>query len=156
MLRLGANLGLKLGSVFRSFTKKGLTVVVFFLINFSWPLFSQSTSGGLLLWFFNQRFGKPIRVYTIFVALATLISYLENKLQLSHGPDSNIANILRVSDNLRHNLQLIIIHCVKSVRIRSFFPCFPAFKLNTSVFSPNVGKYGPEKLRLQTFFTQWY
>ena len=35
-------------------------------------------------------------------------------------------------------------HCVESVRIRSFFgPYFPAF-------SPNVGKYGPEKLRMRT------
>ena len=39
-------------------------------------------------------------------------------------------------------------HCVKSVRIRSFSgPCFP-------VFSPNTGKYGLEKLRIQTLFTQ--
>ena len=27
--------------------------------------------------------------------------------------------------------------------------------LYLSVFSPNVGKYGPEKLRIRTFFTQW-
>ena len=40
-------------------------------------------------------------------------------------------------------------HCVKSVHIRSFFgPYFPAFGLNT-------GKYGPEKLRIRTLFTQW-
>ena len=49
-------------------------------------------------------------------------------------------------------------HCVKSVRIRSFpGPNFPAFGLNTpylSVFSPNAGKYGPEKLQLRTLFTQ--
>ena len=47
------------------------------------------------------------------------------------------------------------IHCVKSVQIRIFSgPYFPAFGLNTerygdtpylSVFSPNAGKYGPEK-----------
>ena len=40
-------------------------------------------------------------------------------------------------------------HCVKSVQIQSFFwSLFPAFVLNTeylSVFSPNAGKYGPEK-----------
>ena len=43
--------------------------------------------------------------------------------------------------------------CVKSVQIRSFSgPYFPVFGLNTeiygyeiSVFSPNTGKYGPEK-----------
>ena len=34
---------------------------------------------------------------------------------------------------------------------------FPAFGLNTeiSVFSPNAGKYRPEKLRIWTLFTQW-
>ena len=25
-----------------------------------------------------------------------------------------------------------------------------------SVFSPNTGKYGPEKLRIRTLFTQWW
>ena len=51
--------------------------------------------------------------------------------------------------------------CMNSVRIRSFSaPYFPAFRLNTeryeiSVFSPNAGKYGPEKLRIPTLFTQW-
>ena len=49
-------------------------------------------------------------------------------------------------------------HCVKSVRIRSFSGLyFPTFGLNTEryfVLSPNVGKYGPEKLRIRTLFTQ--
>ena len=51
--------------------------------------------------------------------------------------------------------------CAKSVRIRSFSgPYFPAFGLNRrdtlylSVFSPNAGKYGPEKSRIWTLFTQ--
>ena len=44
-------------------------------------------------------------------------------------------------------------HFVKSARIRSFSgPYFPS---NLSVFSPNAGKYGPEKLRIRTLFTQW-
>ena len=39
-------------------------------------------------------------------------------------------------------------HCLKSVRIRSFYGLyFPAFGLN-------LGKYGPEKLRIRTLFTQ--
>ena len=38
------------------------------------------------------------------------------------------------------------LHCVKSVRIRSFF---------WSAFSPNSGKYGPEKLQIRTFFKQF-
>ena len=49
-------------------------------------------------------------------------------------------------------------HCVKSVLIRSFSGSyFPAFGLNTEryfAFSLNAGKYGPEKLRIQTRFTQ--
>ena len=48
---------------------------------------------------------------------------------------------------------------VKSIRIRSFSgPYFPALGLNAerySVFSPNAGKYGPEKLRIWRLFTQW-
>ena len=48
------------------------------------------------------------------------------------------------------NLVLLRVHCVKIVRIRSFSgPHFPAF-------SPNAGKYGPEKLRIQTLFTQCF
>ena len=49
-------------------------------------------------------------------------------------------------------------HCVKSVLIWGFSgPYFPAFGLNTErycVFSPNGRKYGSEKLRIQTIFTQ--
>ena len=52
-----------------------------------------------------------------------------------------------------------IYHYVKSVRIRSFSgPCFPAFGLNTEryeVLSLNAGKYGREKLRMRTLFTQY-
>ena len=40
------------------------------------------------------------------------------------------------------------LNCVKSVRIRSFSSLyFPTFGLN-------IGKYGPEKLRMRTLFTQ--
>ena len=47
-------------------------------------------------------------------------------------------------------------HCVKSVRIRSSSgPYFPAFGLNTERYSV-AGKYGPEKLRIRTLFTQWH
>ena len=50
------------------------------------------------------------------------------------------------------------VHCVKSVRIRSSSgPYFSAFGLNKdrysylSIFNPNAGKYGPEKLRIKHF-----
>ena len=55
-------------------------------------------------------------------------------------------------------------YCVKSVRIRSVFGVFLVRILHIwieygdlqsiSVLSPNTGKYGPEKLRIQTLFTQ--
>ena len=58
-------------------------------------------------------------------------------------------------------MQLSDMHCVKSIRIRSFFGLyFPTFELNTkniphlSVFSPNVGKYGSEKLRIKALSRQ--
>ena len=53
-------------------------------------------------------------------------------------------------------------YCMRSVRIRSF-PYFGIFlhldwiRRNTpylSVFNPNAGKWGPEKLRIWTLFTQ--
>ena len=56
---------------------------------------------------------------------------------------------------------LPIQHCVKSVCIRSYSgPCFHAFGLNTEGYSeslrisPNVGKYRPEQLRIQTLFAE--
>ena len=56
---------------------------------------------------------------------------------------------------------LLTYHCVKSVRIRSFcgsyFPTFGLIRRGTeylAIFSPNVGKYGPEKLPIRTLFTQ--
>ena len=50
-------------------------------------------------------------------------------------------------------------HYVKNVQIRSFSgPYFSVFGLNTdqknSLFSPYVGKCGPEKLGMRTLFTQ--
>ena len=41
------------------------------------------------------------------------------------------------------------LHCVNSFRIPIFpGPYYPAF-------SPNAGKYGPEKIRVRTLFTQF-
>ena len=46
-------------------------------------------------------------------------------------------------------------HCVKTVRIRSYSdPDFPESGLTTERLSPNAGKYGEEKLRIGTLFTQ--
>ena len=73
-----------------------------------------------------------------------------------------------ISLKLFFNLFIRNFHCLKSVRILSISsPYFPAFGLNTerysvslrdslylSIFSPNAGKYEPEKLRIRTLFTQ--
>ena len=55
-----------------------------------------------------------------------------------------------------------ISHCVQSVHIPSYsapyFPHSDWIQRDTeylSGFSPNAGKYGPEKLRIRTLFTQW-
>ena len=49
-------------------------------------------------------------------------------------------------------------NCVKIVLIWSYSDLyFPTFGLNAElcgVFSQNAGKYGPEKLRIRTLFTQ--
>ena len=52
---------------------------------------------------------------------------------------------------------IYLCHFVKSVRIRSFSgQYFPALGLNTEGYSlSNAGKYGPEKLRIQTLFTHY-
>ena len=59
-------------------------------------------------------------------------------------------------------LNLVLKRYVKSVQIWSFFwSVFSHIRTERtdtsylSVFSPNVGKYGPEKLRIWTNFTQW-
>ena len=53
------------------------------------------------------------------------------------------------------------LHSMNSVRIRSFsgpyFPAFGRIRRDTpyvSVFSPNAGRYGPEKLQIRTLITQ--
>ena len=53
-------------------------------------------------------------------------------------------------------------HCTKSVQIRSFFcSLFSCIwteygDLRSKVFRSNTGKYGPEKLRIWTLYTQWW
>ena len=46
-------------------------------------------------------------------------------------------------------------HCMKIVQIRSFLWSVFSRIFPLSVFSLNAGKYGPEKLRIWTLFTQW-
>ena len=77
---------------------------------------------------------------------------------------SNLSNLLKVSLNWNFiiSIKVIIIihhhiHYVKSVRIQSFSgPWIRRDAEYLSVFSLNAGKYGPEKLQIQTLFTQWF
>ena len=66
-------------------------------------------------------------------------------LELKWCRAANILKTASFDDYMRHY--------VKSVQIRGFYgPYFPVFGLNTGIFSPNTGKYGPEKtLYLDTF-----
>ena len=69
---------------------------------------------------------------------------------------SIVEDCLRKCEEIRKKLRICSLR--ESVRIRSFSgPYFltlghtPSF----SVFNPNAGKCGPEKLRIRTLFTQW-
>ena len=74
------------------------------------------------------------------------------------GLNWGLANLWNMSLILRIGLFVNKFYCMESVHIRSFSgQYFPAFGLNTdlspylSVFSPNAGKYGPEKPNTDTF-----
>ena len=69
--------------------------------------------------------------------------------------------ISKCSENVADTTFKHDIHCVKSIRIRSFLVrIFPHSDLirgdadYLSILSPNTGKCGPEKLRIQTIFMQ--
>ena len=64
---------------------------------------------------------------------------------------------------LNLNLQILVEYTAWKVSVFGVFPVriFPGsdwIRKDTkylSVLSPNAGKYGPEKLRIRTLFTQW-
>ena len=81
-----------------------------------------------------------------FLGIANLISFVDYQ-----AVGFEWDNQLPISMSWRGIKNLNETHSVKSVRIRNYSGLyFPAFGLNTerysylSVFSPNVGKYGPE------------
>ena len=112
----------------------------------------------LFLRTFNKEYSQG---FILFVRSKSLLS--NRFVQLSHtNGDSNILIILRCSYKIKALRKAK--YCVKSVRIRSFsgayFPAFglirrdSPYNLYLSVLSANAGKYGPEKLRIRTLFTQ--
>ena len=73
----------------------------------------------------------------------------------------NVAEVNENPTSLSFLLKKKKKHYVKIVQIQSFFgPHFPAFGLKTVICGVNLriqskmGKYGPEKLRIWTIFTQ--
>ena len=70
--------------------------------------------------------------------------------------------MLNVSKVPKDTPQQCYVHYVKSAWLGVFLvPTFPHSnwiqkdKEYLPVFSPNAGKYGPEKLQIRTLFTQW-
>ena len=73
-----------------------------------------------------------------------------------------IKNVEKLHENVCDRGRFSI-HCVKIVRIRSYLvhilPHLDWISKDTpylSIFTPNEGNYGTEKLRIRTIFTQWY
>ena len=85
------------------------------------------------------------------------IQHPQNPSSLSQNPyfDHYLSYTIRASRCFFYT------HCVKSVRIQCYFLIFWHLDWirrdtpHVSEFSPNAGKYGPEKLRIRTLFTQW-
>ena len=59
-------------------------------------------------------------------------------------------NLKRKQDIILYPLQIR-----KIMRKRTLCEKYPYSEFFRTVFSPNAGKYGPEKLRTRTLFTQW-
>ena len=80
---------------------------------------------------------------------STNISQLTKKFLV---PAIRLTSTNSISSNIAKNDHRTN-HCVKNVRIRTFSGSYiPAFRLNTSsVFSPNAGKYEPEKSEYRHF-----
>ena len=101
-----------------------------------------------------------------YVSLQGIILYLPLFLSVSCNLCQVIIMIILdpfISGQLASNIlrKHFYNHCVKTFPIRSFScPYFPAFGLNTEIdivnlrISQKMGKYGPEKLRRWTLFTQ--
>ena len=96
----------------------------------------------------NNRW-KNKKLYGIYVSMWEKCDRLHMKMRM-------------VQERLRKVDLKIETHCVKSVLIRSFSgQYFPALGVNREdkeylyIFSPNAGKYGPEKLWIWTLFMQW-
>ena len=67
----------------------------------------------------------------------------------------NIATTTMQKSNItiflqKNLMQIRVAQCVKNVRTRSFL-----VYVFLSVFNPNAGKCGPEKLPTRTLFMQW-
>ena len=124
--------------------------IEYLLINWLGHLLSltrsiQTPKRGQVVSLFFHRLIKRCSVDGAFPNMSQIISiYLQKRAyKQSNHWHCQCWNLIKlwVSDPLPVS-KLTATHCVKSVCIRNFS-------------GPNVGKYGPEKLRIRTLFSQW-
>ena len=116
-----------------------------------------------------------LHCYTLIYSYKLIFSALTRLLKLVFlwHHHSNIYELVGEMEDLKVTIPKLDLrssfqntHCMKIVRIRTFSgPYFPAFGLNIyvniymniclSVFSPDMGKCGQEKLRIRLLSTQW-
>ena len=119
-------------------------------------------------------FDQPPSVYTV-VGDITFFSECDQGFSNWQQPENNVLNWNPVSkiqwSGVRKKVLLLMltsIHLSLSIALRKKYPNTEFFLVRIfphlnwirrdteylSLFSPNVGKYGPEKLRIWTLFTQ--
>ena len=67
------------------------------------------------------------------------------------GQENSCSDIFYTADQPKAKWLSLLEKCPYSKFFWSLF-----LRIRTDVFSPNVGKYGPEKLRIRTLFTQYF
>ena len=125
--------------------------------------------------FFGLHWHYFLHCYTLIYSYKLIFSALTKLLKLVFlwHHHSNIYELVGEMEDLKVTIPKLDLrssfqntHYMKIVRIRSFSgPYFPALGLNIyvniymniclSVFSPDMGKYGQEKLRIRLLSTQW-
>ena len=111
---------------------------------------------GMKLYFFLKLYALPLRKKVADFYYSLLVfSYIPHfqKIQQNHNLSKSVTEVINTAWK-------VSIFGVFLVRI---FPHSDWIRWDTlskfspnSVFSPNAGKYGPEKLQIRTLFTQWY
>ena len=76
---------------------------------------------------------------------------------LKNRQDIKKIRISNISSNMKHEkCKLLVFKEISLLAHYTLCESCPYSAFFGSVFSPNARKYGPEKLRIWAFFTQWY